>query len=170
MKNAVPGIINNNKLYYSVIESTSNGTVQCFKIMEFDFGTLNESLIVERQESIPKVLDDLELMPVMGMLSVYFHIDKKTLKFDEHYVMSHQYFLDNTFCQYHFRTPKPDSDGLYTCKMETYRLSEFTKALNEEIYTKTYNKDTHETMSKEFVQFGKLYLSTYCRNTLNASY
>ena len=46
--------------------------------------------------------------------------------------------------------------------METYRLSDFTKALNETIYTRTYNIDTHETMSKEFVQFGRLYLSEWC--------
>ena len=57
--------------------------------MEFDFTTMNETLIVEREESIPKNLDGKELMTIMGMLSVYFHIDQKTLKYDENYVMSH---------------------------------------------------------------------------------
>ena len=111
-------------------------------------------------------------MPVMGMLSVYFHIDNKTLKYDKNYQMNHQFFLENTFAQYHFRTKKPDINGLYTCKMETYRLSEFTKPLNETIYTKTYNIKTHEVMSKEFVQFGRLYLSEWCpvQLTLKASY
>ena len=84
--------------------------------------------------------------------------------------MNHSFFLENTFAQYHFRTKKPDMNGLYTCKMETYRLSEFTKALNETIYTKTYNNDTHEVMSKEFVQFGRLYLSEWSQQSLKASY
>ena len=49
MKNALPGVINDNKLYYSVIEST-NDKLRCFKIMEFDFTTLNETAIVKRHE------------------------------------------------------------------------------------------------------------------------
>ena len=57
--------------------------------MEFDFTTMNETLIVEREESIPKNLDGKELMTIMGMLSVYFHIDQKTLKYDKNYEMSH---------------------------------------------------------------------------------
>ena len=46
MKNALPGIINNNKLYYSVIESTNDDKFLGFKIMEFDFTTLNETVVV----------------------------------------------------------------------------------------------------------------------------
>ena len=54
--------------------------------------------------------------------------------------------------------------------METYRLSEFHKALNVISYTKPYDKDTKEVMSKEFVQFSKLYLCKYDNDELEASY
>ena len=93
MKNAFPGVINDHKLYYSVIESRHNNTIQCFKIMEFDFETLRERIIVEREEQIPKMIGDLKLLPIMGMLSVYFHIDKDTLKYDEEWILTHDQFL-----------------------------------------------------------------------------
>ena len=65
-----------------VINKDSAKKSSHYQVMEYDFENEKENCIVEKRENMP-IRDGLILEPIVGMLSVYFHIDDE-MKFDFH--------------------------------------------------------------------------------------
>lgn len=131
---------------------------------------MEDRVVVSKELPFPKAYDDSDLIPQMGLLSVYVPINENA-KFDKSIVLNEEQFLQNTHARYNYRSPEKLKDsGKFRGLLQAFRLSEFDKMLYDVRWNENTDKIERETPLKEFVQFGKYYLCSFADNKLEAEY
>jgi hypothetical protein len=129
VKNAFPGIINGNRIYFSVVNNNIPDSIVKFEIMCFDFETMKDRVVVSKEIPFPKAYQGSDLVPYMGLMSVFVPINDEA-KFDKSIVLTEEEFLKNTNARYNFRSLAPlKESGKFRGLLQAFRLSEFDKLL-----------------------------------------
>ena len=68
-----------------------------------------ESEVCSKEIPFPKAYEGTDLVPNMGLISVYVPINQEA-KYDESIVLSEQQFLENTHARYNYRSEEPLED------------------------------------------------------------
>ena len=101
------------------------------------------------------------LEPILGMLSVYFHIgDDLKFDYDKSNNLSKEEFLELTYAQFHYRSSEKNKEGDFISEQHTFRLCNFKKQLNtntQTSYQAILDDKTVEVPIKQFIQFGKYF-------------
>lgn len=125
---------------------------------------------MSKEIPFPKAYQGTDLVPQMGLISVYVPINEEA-KYDKSIVLTEEQFLQNTHARYNYRSLEPlPETGKYRGLLQAFRLSEFDKMLYDVRWDCHTNVIDREVPLKEFVQFGKYYLCQYGNNELFAEY
>ena len=106
VKNAFPGVFNVNKLYFSVVQNNLEICTTKYEVWCYDFESMTDRVVVSKEAPFPKAYQGSDLIPQMGLLSVYVPINENA-QYDPSIVLTEEQFLQNTHARYNFRSLEP---------------------------------------------------------------